>query len=147
MNIQAVTEARTLVEQGMTANKATEQVAAEHGVAQRTVQRWLKEAGQPLATVATDTAAHARACARVERLAHIEEGLAILAEGFPALARSALGAEAGRDADGFMRAARGALEMIRLTEGDATSRIEHLGRDEFMSEVRRLAAELDALPG
>lgn len=145
VNPAALAEVRTLVEQGQSVNSATKTVGAKHGVAQRTIQRWLTASGESLATVATDTAANARACARAERAAHIERGLALLAAALPMLAGK-VGELSGRDADGTVRACRGILEMVRLVEGEATSRVEHLGRDEFAAEVARLAAELDALP-
>lgn len=145
MNAQAVAEARTLVENGMSANKAASQVGEQYGVTRQTVQRWAKGNGEALAIRTSAVAANARACARAERAAHIEQGLALLAAALPVLAGK-VGELSGRDADGTVRACRGILEMVRLVEGEATSRVEHLGRDEFAAEVARLAAELDALP-
>jgi hypothetical protein len=145
VNSQAVAEARQLVEQGMSANKASIQVAAKYGVARQTIQKWAKQAGPTLGNDASAVAANARARAREQRAARMEEGLAELAEAFPVLAREVRGLT-GRDADGTVRACRGILEMVRLVEGEATSRVEHLGRDEFAAEVARLAAEMDGLP-
>lgn len=146
VNPAALAEVRTLVEQGQSVNSATKTVGAKHGVAQRTIQRWLTASGESLATVATDTAANARACARAERLRLVEEGLARTAEAFAALAGKLVVVGDGKQAQGFAWAAKACFEMLRLSEGEATSRVEHLGRDEFAAEVARLAAELDALP-
>lgn len=145
MNAQAVAEARTLVESGMSANKAAQQIAAQYGVAPRTIQAWAEKQGNSLGNSAHEASAIARARAREERAAHVERGLALLAAALPVLAGK-VGELSGRDADGTVRACRGILEMVRLVEGEATSRVEHLGRDEFAAEVARLAAELDALP-
>ena len=141
----AIAEARTLVEQGQSANQAAKTVGERYGVTRQTVQRWAKSGGEPLGDGTSVVAANARACAREQRKAHIEEGLALLAAALPTLAGK-VGKLQGRDADGTVRACRGILEMVRLVEGEATSRVEHLGRDEFAAEVQRLAAEMDALP-
>jgi hypothetical protein len=126
----------------MSANKAAQQVGDKYGVARQTVQRWAKGNGEALAIRTSAVADNARVCAREQRKAHIEQGLALLAEALPVLAAK-VGELQGRDADGTVRACRGILEMVRLVEGEATSRIEHLSTDEFMAEVRRLAAEVE----
>jgi hypothetical protein len=144
MNIQAVAEARTLVEQGLSANKAAQQVAAKHGVGATTVKRWAKQDGTPLGIVAQASAANARACARAERLRLIEEGLARTAEAFSVLAGRLVMVDDGKQAQGFAWAAKACFEMLRLAEGEATSRVEHLSKDEFMAEVERLTAQVDA---
>jgi hypothetical protein len=91
-------------------------------------------------------AANARACARAQRLAYIEEGLARVAEAFAALAGKLLVVGDGKQAQGFAWAAKACYDMHRMSEGEATSRVEHMGKDEFMAEVDRLIAQVDAQP-
>ena len=146
MNSQAVAEARQLVQSGMSANKAAQQVGDKYGVARSTIQGWATKQGTPLGTVASQTAANARACARAERLAHIEVGLAKVAEAFAHLAEQLTVVGDGKQAQGFAAAAKACYDMHRMSEGEATSRVEYSDRDGFAAEVARLAAEMDALP-
>ncbi len=141
MNTQAVADARLLVSNGMSANKAAIEVGEKYGVARQTIQKWAKAEGTPLGVVASTTAANARVCAREQRQARMEEGLAKLAEAFPVLAEK-VGGLVGRDADGTVRACRGILEMVRLVEGEATSRVETVSLDEFARQLQVLEAQL-----
>ncbi|MFH0982172.1 MAG: hypothetical protein V2A79_11595 [Planctomycetota bacterium] len=146
MNLQAVQDARLLVSGGMSANKAATQVGEKYGVNPRTVHKWAAKDGETLGNEAHAQAANARACAREQRIANREKGMAAVSEAFVHLAEQLKAAWDGKAAQGFAWATKACLEMLRLDEGEATSRIEHLGRDEFMAEVQRLADDLAALP-
>jgi len=140
---QAVKDALRLVGEGMSANKATQQIAAEQGIAQRTLQRWLTAEGVSLSTVALDTAKNARAVAEADyrlRRARLRVDMLKVAE--KVLGRIDVEGE-GRQAQAFAVSLGILVDKIRLEEGEPTARTEHLGRDEFMAEVKRLAAEMD----
>jgi hypothetical protein len=151
---QAVKDALRLVGEGLSANRAAQQVGAEYGVGRQTVQAWAKKAGTPLGGMASVTAKNAREVAEVEyraRRARLRVDMLRVAEKVlgqidavsgPAAIREGVD-KVGRAAQAFSVSLGILIDKIRLEEGEPTARTEHLGRDEFMAEVKRLAVEME----
>ncbi len=145
MNAQAVAEARTLVQSGMSANKAAQQVGDKYGVSRQAVQAWAKKAGTPLGTVASETATNARRVAEQEYRAR-RAGLRLKLLDAAEFAVQQFKVAEGREVQAYAVACGIFIDKMRLEEGEATSRTEYSDRDGFAAEVARLAAEMDALP-
>jgi len=153
---RAVTEALRLVGEGMSANKAAQQVGAANGVGRQAVQSWAKKAGTPLGGMASVTAKNAREVAEAEykaRRARLRVDMLKVAEKVLARIDSCV---RGDRPETFMDAKEGVgrtaqalsvslgilVDKIRLEEGEVTSRSETWSADEWTRQLKMLEAQV-----
>lgn len=142
VNLHAVEEARLLVQQGMTGNKASQQVAQRYGVAARTVRDWAQRNGTPLGVLARAEAEKAREVAQVEHQARRAQLRLEMSQAALTVLGRLVEERDGKQAQGFAVTLGILIDKIRLEEGEVTSRSESWTADEWTRQVRMLEAEV-----
>lgn len=153
---QAVADAHELVESGLSANKAADQVAANYGVTRRSIQSWAHKTGKPLGDAAHEGSNRAREAAEVQFEARRAELRVLLSEKVvdiigrmdkPHIDFRGKEAEevvfpiaTSTDVRNYAVAAGILIDKMRLEEGQHTTHgiTESKDVDDFDLEVRRL---------
>ena len=147
---QAVTDAHALVAQGLSANKAAEQVGATIGVTVRTVQTWAEKAGQPLGAAAHAAATTAKkvADARTEQAkaqyAADRASMRTLATRRAIEALDAMPESKPRDRQALAMVFAILLDKIRLEEGQVTGRTETITPETARQTLEGFLADVEA---
>lgn len=139
---QAVQQARQLVAQGLSANKAAQQTAQQYNVNPRTIHTWAKTQGTPLGAAHMEQTKNAREAAEADyrlRRARLRVDMLRVAE---KVLQRLEGEGEGRQAQALAVSLGILVDKIRLEEGEVTSRSETWSADEWARQLRMLEAQV-----